>query len=533
MVKKNLYVAICFLGRRCPGLCRLIPDARLDANGDGVFDLTSAAEKPDGIRRWRTVLIGAAGEGGSEVFALDVTNPLKPALLWDISGAREKGGVFDPTDPATWAAKLVNPKTGLAVKSTDAQPIVKTALYDYRHLGLTYGSAVGMLRRGNAYRYVVYIATSAADYTAATPLGFRGLEVFAIDVITGEKLWHWQNRYQVARDAAGLEVIADTVIPGRPALVDMDQNGTVDRVYVGDMEGKLWELDAETGKNVNFLRDSGGGSFFSLPFFGTPPMTGGLADDATKADRQLAGFAEAILAWNGRAEKDSTGALPYRYWKEQLDKSDRDASNRLGLLPKPALSDEAVIRMLKGGVKAMIAELGRTEHSVFRASPAFQHRSNRVRPTASAHAFIPGGKEGGTHGGHLFETPAASVTLLEVADKRPILGGEGEDRLERELKGVVEAQTQVGVNFEAAVGEAPAEVVALTDRVGGRDTQWRLWQELGVDLVDPRFQVAQDRQRASPSFFASGVRIKGSAFVDAEGELILDPRDPFCMGIRA
>ena len=27
--------------------------------------------------------------------------------------------------------------------------------------------------------------------------------------------------------------------------------------------------------------------------------------------------------------------------------------------------------------------------------------------------------------------------------------------------------------------------------------------------------------------------IKGSAFVDAEGELILDPRDPFCMGIRA
>jgi len=27
--------------------------------------------------------------------------------------------------------------------------------------------------------------------------------------------------------------------------------------------------------------------------------------------------------------------------------------------------------------------------------------------------------------------------------------------------------------------------------------------------------------------------IKGSAFVDAEGELILDSRDPFCMGIRS
>jgi len=36
-----------------------------DANGDGVFDLSSTAEKPDGIRRWRTVLIGAAGQGGT------------------------------------------------------------------------------------------------------------------------------------------------------------------------------------------------------------------------------------------------------------------------------------------------------------------------------------------------------------------------------------------------------------------------------------------------------------------------------------
>ena len=27
--------------------------------------------------------------------------------------------------------------------------------------------------------------------------------------------------------------------------------------------------------------------------------------------------------------------------------------------------------------------------------------------------------------------------------------------------------------------------------------------------------------------------IKGSAFVSAESELVLDPRDPFCNGIRA
>jgi len=85
------------------------------------------------------------------------------------------------------------------------------------------------------------------------------------------------------------------------------------------------------------------------------------ADPATKADNQLAGFAAAILAWNGRAEKDSTGVLPYRYWKEQLDKPERDVANRLGAPPKPTLTDETVLRMVKGGCRAMIADLGRID----------------------------------------------------------------------------------------------------------------------------------------------------------------------------
>ena len=85
------------------------------------------------------------------------------------------------------------------------------------------------------------------------------------------------------------------------------------------------------------------------------------ADSAAKADKKLCSFVEAILAWNGRAEKNSTGVLPYRYWKDQLDKSERDVTNRLGALPKPALSDEAVIRMAKGGCQTMVADLGRID----------------------------------------------------------------------------------------------------------------------------------------------------------------------------
>ncbi|MBI5068452.1 MAG: hypothetical protein HZB56_09440 [Deltaproteobacteria bacterium] len=244
-----------------------------DANNDGVFDLSSDAEKPSGQREWRTILVSTAGEGASEIFALDVTDPLRPVLLWRVSGPDNRTSSFTASNQATYALRWANTATtNYDYTPATAPDGIKTGLYDYKNLGYAFGTAMGTLWSGNAFRWVVYAATNSADWTdAVAPTGYRGIEVFAIDVITGKKLWQWQNRYTIRNDAG--TVIADNLtIPGRPALVDVNGDGSVDRLYVGDLEGHLWELSAETGRNLNYLDTALPGKR-SFPLYATPAMT--------------------------------------------------------------------------------------------------------------------------------------------------------------------------------------------------------------------------------------------------------------------
>lgn len=285
-----------------------------DANGDGVFDLTSPSERPNGIREWRTILVATSGEGGGEMFAMDVTNPLKPVVLWQVNGPdnsddrfdmngngtfADTGDHLDRSKPQSYALKWFNSDDGTqgshpwiptAYDTTSGTVIdgLKAGRYDYHNLGYANGTAIGTLWSGNAFQFVAFVATSAADFVANpnTPLGYRGVEVFAVDVVNGQKLWQWENRYTRA-NAAGT-VIADNGIPGRPALVDVDADGSVDRVYVGDFEGHLWELSAVDGRNLNYLPSSVGGKK-SFPLWGTPAMTQTGVDAATIAAFKPAG----------------------------------------------------------------------------------------------------------------------------------------------------------------------------------------------------------------------------------------------------
>jgi hypothetical protein len=85
------------------------------------------------------------------------------------------------------------------------------------------------------------------------------------------------------------------------------------------------------------------------------------ADADTKADENLSHFVNAILSWNGRAEKDSVGILPYYYWKQQQASYGREVGNRLGAPPSFWLSSAAVIKMAKAGCEAMLKDHGRVD----------------------------------------------------------------------------------------------------------------------------------------------------------------------------
>ncbi|MBN1342740.1 MAG: penicillin acylase family protein [Phycisphaerae bacterium] len=84
------------------------------------------------------------------------------------------------------------------------------------------------------------------------------------------------------------------------------------------------------------------------------------ADAETKGDEKLAQFVKEILTWNGRADKDSTGILPYKYWKDQQGAMAK-LRNRLGAPPDALLTDGGVIKMVKDGYKAMMDDVGRID----------------------------------------------------------------------------------------------------------------------------------------------------------------------------
>ena len=288
-----------------------------DKNNDGVIDWTpnpdpNLDERPTGIKTWRTVLLGAVGQGGSELFALDVTNPLKPILLWHVTGDAERddrwdadgngsfadvGDQMDPANPRTYALKWLDTTDSNGLSAENGVSVVKNGRYNYRNLGLTFGTAVGKLWEGNAFSYVAYVATSTANFIdPSTPLGYKGIEIFAIDLVTGQKIWQWQRRYALA--TSGGVVVADNTIPGRPALADVDVDGSVDRIYVGDVEGHLWELEAHRGGNLNYLESSSSlpapnQKFYSFPLFGTPRMT---ATGASAASLALVTLADGNLS---------------------------------------------------------------------------------------------------------------------------------------------------------------------------------------------------------------------------------------------
>ncbi|MBE4747639.1 hypothetical protein G4177_05530 [Corallococcus sp. ZKHCc1 1396] len=202
-----------------------------------------------GRREWHTVLVTNVGQTGRDLFAMDVTNPLKPVLLWHLVGSHY--GSASAPHTAVALADRSQGGTDWTYTWDEATSIFKlppgadpgrsaSGLYDYSGLGGSRGLSVGVGRLGLEPVYTVFVASSSSG-APGTPA--KGVQVFAIDAANGQKLWQWQQGYTTG---------VDNSAPAAPT-VSQDMSGAA-RLYVGDMEGRLWELDASTGMNVNVAR---------------------------------------------------------------------------------------------------------------------------------------------------------------------------------------------------------------------------------------------------------------------------------------
>ncbi|HZW05927.1 MAG TPA: PilC/PilY family type IV pilus protein, partial [Phycisphaerales bacterium] len=191
------------------------------ANCGNAYNAATPATNPV----WRTILVAGLNGGGRGYFALDITNPATPALLWEFTTT---GGIGKVTD---------------------------------NDLGYTYGNPV-VTRREDG-RWVVLVTSGydngthgptkvSGNFVAQTPGGNGQGYLYVLDAGTGTILSKISTGVGTAASPSGL---------GKISAYNAEPGGNkVSFVYGGDLKGNLWRFDINSTEDATI----GKGKAFKL-----------------------------------------------------------------------------------------------------------------------------------------------------------------------------------------------------------------------------------------------------------------------------
>jgi hypothetical protein len=157
------------------------------------------------VTQSQKIVVFGLRKGGSYYYALDVTDPGDPKFLWKIGSG------------TPW----------------------------YSEMGQSWSAPqIGKIKYGAGEKWVCFIGGGYDENQDKKPVtndDKKGRAVYAIDLLTGVQVWKWDYKKDTNMRSS---------IPSDVSLVDVNADGYVDRLYVGDMGGKLWRFDL-VGSNPN------------------------------------------------------------------------------------------------------------------------------------------------------------------------------------------------------------------------------------------------------------------------------------------
>ncbi len=146
---------------------------------------------------WRTVLVGTLGWGGNAVFALDVSDPTTPELLWEKNGLPQFGDTFSPPN-------------------------------------------LGRVRLSDGSFH--WVAVLGGGWTETFAPEYRGLNVLNLE--TGD-IFTDGNSYATFPLPSYLGGTGNVL--GRATILRPDETSVLTAAYVTDADGKLWKSDFTKG----------------------------------------------------------------------------------------------------------------------------------------------------------------------------------------------------------------------------------------------------------------------------------------------
>jgi type IV pilus assembly protein PilY1 len=149
----------------------------------------------------KAILIFGLRRGGNYYYALDVTNPTVPKYLY----------------------RIYHNKNNY-----------------YQDLGQTWSTPViGKVAYGHGEKWVAIFGAGYDDeMDLANPDAnniVSGRGVYMVDVLTGSCIWYHSR--------PGGDSTMTYPIPSDVATIDLDGGGRIDRLYVGDLNGRMWRFD--------------------------------------------------------------------------------------------------------------------------------------------------------------------------------------------------------------------------------------------------------------------------------------------------
>ncbi|NTV11685.1 MAG: hypothetical protein HGA47_13065 [Zoogloea sp.] len=186
---------------------------------------------------WRTLLVGGLGAGGRGIYALNVTNPGNFNKNAASSGGADRLVYWEFTDA-----------NDADLGYTYGKPII--AKMANNQWAVIFGNGYNNTGSGKSALFIVFIESSLSSFSYKK-----------ITVGSG-----------TTASPGGL---------GSPLAVDTDQDGKVNYIYAGDIDGKLWKFDVSNSSSANWTVANSGNPLFTATDASSNPQPITSAPEAT------------------------------------------------------------------------------------------------------------------------------------------------------------------------------------------------------------------------------------------------------------
>ncbi|MDJ0928840.1 MAG: PilC/PilY family type IV pilus protein [Gammaproteobacteria bacterium] len=197
----------------------IVPDKRYGLDGEITAYIANDDRQPGISGAEKVYIVFGMRRGGDAMFALDVTNPEAPELVWEI----------DSNTPG------------------------------FEDMGQTWSRAhIDPIYIGGQKKHVVVVG-GGYDEGQDNPghqTDNAGNAVYMIDLETGNLLWSAGP----SNASRSHDLVLDEMeysIPAGMKVIDLTGDDVPDRMYVGDMGGQLWRFDILSGNAVGDLVEGG------------------------------------------------------------------------------------------------------------------------------------------------------------------------------------------------------------------------------------------------------------------------------------